>query len=251
MNVHGVSDAGNSRGNNEDFMLWDDSVGFFSVADGMGGHLAGEVASRVASEAALAFITRSASSHDFTWPFGVNPRMSLTANRLVTAIRLANRRVFKKAEEAPDYTGMGTTLSIVLRQGPLLAIGSVGDSRVYVLRDARLELLTEDDSWAAMLSKQAGVSPETARQHPMRDVLTSVVGAKPDLDVEVTEVDGGNLTLLLCTDGLHGVLSEEAITGILRRDTDPRVASESLVRAALAAADSHDNITAVVAHLTA
>ncbi len=251
MLVHGLTHPGNSRGHNEDFMLWDLDVGFACVADGMGGHLAGEVASRVASEAALGFIARSASSHDFTWPFGVNPRLSINANRLMTAVKLANRRVHRHAEEAADYTGMGTTLSIVLEAGPSLAIASVGDSRVYALREGRLDRLTEDDSWASMLARQAGVSVEKARQHPMRNVLTSVVGAKPDLDVEVIEIETGDFTLLLSSDGLHGVLDDERIAEILRATPEPARATQALVEAALAEADSHDNITAVVVTLGA
>ncbi len=246
MLVHGLSHSGNSRTNNEDFMLWDTSVGFVSVADGMGGHQAGEVASRVASEAALGFIARSAAGNDFTWPFGVNPRVSLTANRLMTAIKLANRRVHRHAEEATDYVGMGTTLSIVLQTGPALAVASVGDSRVYAFRNDRLDLLTEDDSWASMLAKQAGVTPEKARQHPMRNVLTSVVGAKPELDVDVTEMEAGDYTLLLCSDGLHGALDDERIADILRATADPADAANALVAAALTADGSNDNITAVI-----
>jgi protein phosphatase len=246
MLVHGLSHPGNSRTNNEDFMLWDTSVGFVSVADGMGGHQAGEVASRVASEAALGFIGRSAAGHDFTWPFGVNPRVSMTANRLMTAMRLANRRVHRHAEEAADYVGMGTTLSIVVQTGPSVAVASVGDSRVYAFRNDRLDLLTEDDSWASMLAKQAGVTPEKARQHPMRHVLTSVVGAKPDLDVEVIEMEAGDYPLLLSSDGLHGVLDDDQIARILRETPDPASAAAALIEAALAADGSHDNITAVI-----
>lgn len=247
MRVHGLSHPGNSRTNNEDFMLWDTSVGFVSVADGMGGHQAGEVASRVASEAALGFIARSAAGHDFTWPFGVNPRVSMTANRLMTAMRLANRRVHRHAEEAADYVGMGTTLSVVLQTGPSVAVASVGDSRVYAFRNNRLDLLTEDDSWASMLAKQAGVLPEKARQHPMRNVLTSVVGAKPDLDVEVVEMEAtGDYSLLLSSDGLHGVLDDEQIGEILRTSLAPDAAVAALIEAALAAEGSNDNITAVV-----
>lgn len=246
MRVHGLSHPGNSRANNEDFMLWDTSVGFACVADGMGGHQAGEVASRVASEAALGFIARSAAGHDFTWPFGVNPRVSMTANRLMTAIKLANRRVHRHAEQAADYVGMGTTLSIVLQTGPSLALASVGDSRVYAFRNDQLDLLTEDDSWAAMLAKQVGVTPDKARQHPMRNVLTSVVGAKPDLDVEVIEMEAGDCTLLLSSDGLHGALDDERIAHILRTTPDPAGAAAALIDAALAADSSHDNITAVV-----
>ena len=246
MLVHGLSHPGNSRGTNEDFMLWDTSAGFVCVADGMGGHQAGEVASRVASEAALSFIARSSANHDFTWPFGVNPRFSLTANRLMTAVKLANRRVHRHAEEAADYTGMGTTLSVVLQTGPSLAIASIGDSRVYALRGERLDLLTEDDSWASMLSKQAGVAPEHARQHPMRNVLTSVVGAKPDLEVEVVELESSDASLLISSDGLHGVLADERIAEVMLRESDPARAVAALVEAALAEADSHDNITAVI-----
>lgn len=250
MLVHGISHAGKTRANNEDFMLWDTSVGFACVADGMGGHQAGEVAARVACEAALGFIARSAASHDFTWPFGVDPRVSLTANRLITAVKLANRRVYKLAEGAADYTGMGTTLSIVLQQGPAVAVASVGDSRVYAFRGDRLDLLTEDDSWEVMLTRQAGVDPASARQHPMRNVLTSVVGASPELTLEVEEHPAGGVTLLLCSDGLHGALSQDEMLAILRATPDVASAADALVQAAVAAEGSHDNVTAVLVRPT-
>src|SRR5262245_8360620 len=101
LRVHGLSHTGNTRTNNEDAMTWDLDIGFVAVADGMGGHQAGEVASRMALDAIVGFIRRSAASDDFTWPFGVDPQLSLTANRLLTALKIGNRRVFKRSEEVP------------------------------------------------------------------------------------------------------------------------------------------------------
>src|SRR6187549_892469 len=110
MEAFGLTHAGNVRASNEDFMVWDETLGFAAVADGMGGNQAGEVASRLAVESVRQFLHKSAVSTDFTWPFGVNPNKSINANRLMTAMKIANRRVYKQSEDAADYVGMGTTM---------------------------------------------------------------------------------------------------------------------------------------------
>src|SRR6185295_13034142 len=114
----------------------------FAVADGMGGHDAGEVASRLAIEALTAFIRRSARDTDFSWPYGLDGNLSYDGNRLRTAIHLANRRIFREAENNDDYSGMGTTIVSLLLNGSRVAIGHVGDSRLYLLRRGKLEQLT-------------------------------------------------------------------------------------------------------------
>lgn len=127
----GLSDAGPVRPNNEDSFLTDGELSLFVVADGMGGHAAGEVASRLAVEAIENFIRRSQTAADFSWPCGIDPALSFTSNRLRTAIHLANRRVLRVAEDHDGYTGMGTTVVCALIRGASLSIGHVGDSRLY------------------------------------------------------------------------------------------------------------------------
>jgi protein phosphatase len=126
-----ISDAGLVRQTNEDSYICDDQLQLYVVADGMGGHSAGEVASRLAVEAIEAFISRSAEDGDFSWPYGVDPLMSLGGNRLRTAVFLANRRVYRTSENRDDYAGMGTTVTAALISGNRLSFAHVGDSRLY------------------------------------------------------------------------------------------------------------------------
>lgn len=219
----------------------------FAVADGMGGHDAGEVASRLALEALSGFIRRSAADTDFSWPYGLDGSLTYEGNRLRTAIHLANRRVFRSAETNDDYSGMGTTIVGVLMNGDHAAIGHVGDSRVYLLRRGSIEQVTQDDSWAAtILAHTPGASTKDIANHPMRSVLTSALGAREQVDVHLAERDlqPGDL-LLLCSDGLHGVLDANAIRGILEQQHDLEMAARALVNAALDHG-SRDNVTALV-----
>src|SRR5215217_1076212 len=180
-----VSDAGPVRKNNEDSWAVEDDLQLYVVADGMGGHSAGEVASRLAVEALVGFIRRSHEETDVSWPYGIDPTLSLQANRLRTAINLANRRVFRAAESHDDYTGMGTTVVAALITRDRLIVGSVGDSRLYLLNNGALVQLTQDDTWAATMlgvMQQAGDSGaiadrlvKAAIENGTRDNITALV----------------------------------------------------------------------------
>ncbi len=250
--AYGVSDAGRVRKGNEDRFVSDPELRLFAVADGMGGHQAGEVASQLAIEALTAFIKLSVSDTDLTWPYGIDPKLSFDGNRLRTAICLANRRVFRAAESSDDYAGMGTTMVGLLVNGSQVAIGSVGDSRLYLLSKGALQQLTVDDSWAAkILAQDPSLRPDEIAQHPMRNVLTNVLGARESVDVSVTEreLSGGDV-LLLCTDGLHGVLQPAAIRHLLVTTRDLDQAPQKLVDAALDQG-SRDNVTALLIYYEA
>ena len=216
--AYGASDAGRVRKVNEDRFVSDIELRLFAVADGMGGHQAGEVASQLAIEALTAFIKLSVSDNDLTWPYGIDPKLTFDGNRLRTGICLANRRVFRAAESSDDYAGMGTTMVSMLLNGPDIAIGSVGDSRLYLLSKAGLQQLTVDDSWAAkILAQDPTLRPEEISHHPMRNVLTNVLGARETVDVSVIErrLSPGDV-LLLCSDGLHGTMQPSAILHVLK-----------------------------------
>ncbi len=129
----GVSDAGPVRKTNEDRFAADEHLQLMVVADGMGGHLAGDVASSLAVDTITGFVRRSEEEGECSWPYGIDPHLSFCSNRLRTAIHLANRRVFRAAEKYDDYTGMGTTVVCALLSGNHLSIGHAGDSRLYVL----------------------------------------------------------------------------------------------------------------------
>lgn len=242
----GVSDTGRVRKVNEDRFVSDTTLRLFAVADGMGGHQAGEVASELAIEALTSFIRLSVSDEDLTWPYGIDPTLSFDGNRLRTAICLANRRVFRAAETSDDYAGMGTTLVGVLVDEGQVAVGSVGDSRIYLLTRGTLEQLTVDDSWAAtILAQDPTLKPEEIAQHPMRNVLTNVLGARETVTVHLTErtLAPGD-TLLLCSDGLHGVLSTATLQEVLGR-ADFDSIPQTLIDMALAQG-TRDNLTALV-----
>jgi protein phosphatase len=244
--AHGVTHAGRVRKINEDNLFLDPSLGLFIVADGMGGHNAGEVASKLAVEAIAGFLERSRSGEDFTWPYGLNPNLSFLANRLMTATKLANRRVVKAGESRDEYTGLGTTVVIALIEDGQLAYTGVGDSRIYSYIGGRLTQITEDDSWVATVIAKAGADEATLAAHPMKHVLTNVLGAREPLEMEVSErpVESGEL-LLLCSDGLHGALPDTVFAEVLGSDRDVAAMADDLVRMALER-DGADNITALV-----
>jgi serine/threonine protein phosphatase PrpC len=245
--AHGISHRGKVRSVNEDRWIGDTDHGFFVVADGMGGHNAGEVASALAVEAIRNFLTLTHARDEVTWPYGLDPRLSFNGNRLHTSIKLANRRVFKVSESRDEYSGMGTTTVALLLDHDRLTYASIGDSRLYSFAGDRLQQLTRDDSWVTeILARDPGLDRACLANHPMRNVLTNVIGARDLVEVVVTEraIIPGEL-LLLSSDGLHGSVGDEAIAAILAEGTSVVARTERLVAQALAGAAA-DNITAVV-----
>jgi protein phosphatase len=221
--------------------------GLFAVADGMGGHQAGEVASRMAVETIRAFLEASRGDQDLTWPFGFDPGLSLNANRLSTAVRLANRKVYQAGEGQPDLSGMGTTIVMALVENDTLTFCSVGDSRLYLLADGQWSQLTHDDSWVAtVLAREPGFDQTQIAQHPMRHVLTNVVGARDDTDAELGEraLRPGEM-LLLCSDGLYGAVDDATLQLLLSGGGRLEEIADRLVQTALERNGS-DNITAVI-----
>ena len=243
MRAYGLSETGPVRHMNEDCFVSAEDLRLFVVADGMGGHAAGEVAAKLAVESIENFIRRSHETTDFSWPYGIDGTLSYEANRLKTAVSLANRRIHRMAENHDDYLGMGTTVVCALVSHGQLVIAHVGDSRLYLCTDDTLEQLTEDDSWAATVlgGKAAGSGPMATRH-----VLTNVLGARPDTLVHLLEHDlSGDETLLLCSDGLHGSVPHETLNDILASNQELPSLVRSLVTTALDRG-SRDNITALV-----
>ncbi len=242
-----VSDIGRVRKTNEDAYVADLGVSLFCVADGMGGHDAGEVAAALAIESISAFIRRSAKDPDFSWPYGIDRQLSYDANRLRTAVQLANRRIFRAAERNQDYSGMGTTTVGALVSGERMAVAHVGDSRLYLIRQGAIHRLTDDDSWAAtILAHDPRLTATDLARHPMRNVLTNVLGARDQVDVHMSEhsLEPGDI-VLLCSDGLHGVLEDDALAAIALSEDRVELATQKLVEAALNGG-SRDNVTALV-----
>jgi protein phosphatase len=244
--AYGVSECGPVRKGNEDAFSYDLDTGLFVVADGMGGHAAGEIASRLAVESILGYIARSADDDDLTWPFGMDASLSHAANRLRTALMLANQRVVRAAASHEDYHGMGTTVVAVLFTPSSLVVAHAGDSRVYQHVDGRLTALTRDDSLLAALGEAALEAQEGLAQHPLRNVVTNVLGGDERVEAHVSE-RGRTIgaRLLLCSDGVHGAIDDGHIERVLADAGDPRQQAQRLVADAIAAG-GRDNATALV-----
>jgi protein phosphatase len=227
LHASGITDRGPVRSTNEDCFACDARHGFCVVADGMGGHNAGEVAAQLAVDEVSACVrgwTEGAG-----WPFGFDASVSLAANVLRTAVHLANRRIFEAAAGTAACAGMGTTIVAVLVRSGRIAIAHVGDSRLYLFRDGKLDLLTRDDSW--------GVN---------RHVLTSVLGTRPRVEVHLADepLAAGGLAILT-TDGIHGTLDDAFIERLVAAGGEPVEIAGRLVRTAVGSGSS-DNCTAVV-----
>lgn len=252
LEAYGRTDVGRRRKLNEDNFLVDTDVNLFSVCDGMGGHNAGEVASRIAIETLAAFIRKShGEEKDITWPYGLEKELSFEANRLKTAIRLANKRVFKTADNREDYTGMGTTAVAALVNGRTLTVGSVGDSRCYLVRGGKLSQLTRDDSWVSAAWAEGILTPEEIDRHPLRNVITKAIGAKDALDVDIIEqgMINGDVAFL-CSDGLHGLIHDPDLLRLLTPATQPLEELAIKLIDAANAAGGKDNITVVLLRYT-
>lgn len=228
----GHTDPGRVRSSNEDAYFIGDSV--FAVADGMGGHVAGEVASATALQPLEEIDAR------------VYPDGAAAIHALEGAIKDANEQVVAKAEESPEYEGMGTTLTALMFEGRRIHFAHVGDSRAYLLRDGQFSQLTRDHTFVQQLVEEGRISEEEAAVHPRRSVITRAIGVPGEIDVDVMTLDleQGD-QLLLCSDGLTGVVEDEEIAAILGDLDAPERTVERLVQAANHAGGP-DNITTVL-----
>ena len=242
---YGVTDAGIQRPLNEDRILVAPELGAFGVFDGIGGQRRGEVAAELAMATVHRYIESSTNPLDVTWPYGYNFNLSLGGNRVLTAVRLANRRVWRKAEESLECAGMGTTVAVALITDNAATIANVGDSRIYRFRDGELTQLSIDDTMAGAMAKQNIVSAEVLRKHPLRNMLTQAAGQKEELDVHLVEEDlhPGDV-LLLTSDGLHGVIEDSAIASHITAGTSAEAITQSLLKAALEAG-APDNVSVI------
>lgn len=251
LTVAACTDTGRVRQTNEDAFLCDPDLGVVAVADGMGGHNAGDVASRLALQSLFAFLRQSAQSTDFTWPCAYDPKQSPNANRMNAAFRMANSTVFEKAARDAPLSGMGTTMVAALIEGPSMTFASVGDSRLYHLRGPSIQQLTKDDTWVSALARESDTDESNFKDHPMRHVLTNVIGGRSDLKLALahTALQDQDI-VLLCSDGLYRGLSEQVIGTMLGRQSDLQEAVDQLVKKAVEC-DGADNVSAVVARYTA
>jgi len=216
LEAYGRTDVGRRRKLNEDNFLVDTEANLFAVCDGMGGHNAGEVASKIAIETLGAFIRKSHKEKEITWPYGLDVDLSFDGNRIKTAIKLANKKVFKAADNREDYTGMGTTAVAALVSEDVLTVGSAGDSRCYLLSGDKLTQLTRDDSWVSAAWAEGILNAQEIERHPLKNVITKAVGAKDTIEIDVVEHKlGPGDIVLICSDGLHAMINDARILKVL------------------------------------
>ena len=223
------SDVGRVRDGNEDSYLIQDPV--YVVADGMGGHLAGDVASRIAVQ------TISERTQDGN---------ATTPDALERAVKAANEAIWSKAKDDPSLHGMGTTCTLVLVADAKVHLAHVGDSRAYLFRDGELTQITDDHTLVGRMVKEGRLKPEEAERHPQRNIVTRALGVDEDVqvDLETVPVQEGD-TILICSDGLSSMVGADAIREVLARASDPQQAADGLIDIANEAG-GEDNITALV-----
>ena len=239
----GLTDVGRSRERNEDSFACRPELGLFLVADGMGGEAGGDLASRLA----IASMCEAVEGSALSWPEVAVGESGDARALLDAAIHFANARILATAASEPTLRNMGTTIAAVIARGDRATIAHVGDSRVYRLRRSAMELLTEDHSLAAASVRSGRLSPRVASRSAFRHVLTRALGALPNVDVatRVEDAEPGDV-LLLCSDGLSGVVADRDIAAIIAAHQELGEAARSLVERANAAGGP-DNITCVLA----
>ena len=241
-----LTHVGLKRPLNEDSFCSNVDEGLYVVADGMGGHAHGEVASRLAVETIEEFIKLTSGDTDVTWPYGIDESLSLNGNRLKTSIRFANQRLLEHARTSAGCEGMATTVVAVLVEDDVAEIAHVGDSRLYLVRDGKITRLTSDHSWVNEQVQSGVIDSEQARNHPLRNVVTRALGGRPDLEVDVQtlEMQPGD-RLLLCSDGLTTMLDDAEILRIVLGGGGGVDQTDELIQAANESG-GEDNTTAIM-----
>ncbi len=242
----GLTDVGRKRKHNEDNYALDVEEGLFIVADGMGGHAAGEVASKITVETIGEFISATRQKEEATWPFKYNHQLHFNSNRLAVAIEKANERVMAAVAAQPWLKGMGTTVVAGLLNEEILSLAHVGDSRAYLFRKGQLSLLTDDHSWVHEQVTAGILTEEEAKSHPLKNVVTRALGGGPSVAPDLQELTfSPGDCFLFCSDGLTTMLSDEEIRDYTAAERDPQTLCRQLVDMANEKGGV-DNITVVV-----
>lgn len=244
------TDPGLRRAHNEDCHGARPDLGLFVVADGVGGHAGGRIASRLAVDAIVNAVESTASLEPAQdWPVPFDPELSRAGNRLRAGFDLANRRIAQRVAAAAELRDMATTAVALLVDGLTAALAHAGDSRAYLRRPTGLTRLTRDHSWVEEQVRAGALSAAAAREHPWRNIVTRVLAAEEGAAPETTELTlrRGD-RLLLCTDGLSSVLPADTIGGVLSDHDDLQAACDAFVRLANASGGP-DNITAVIVQI--
>jgi serine/threonine protein phosphatase PrpC len=246
----GRSEVGPVREHNEDAILVDDRIGLYVVCDGMGGHNAGEVASRMACESIQRFFSESTETLSRLGDNISGSAYDELAQLVTHAIQSASREIFDKAQANPEMAGMGTTTTLILMVGDKAIMGHVGDSRVYLQHSGDLHQISDDHTLIAQMIRQGKIKPENAGSVPFSNVITRAVGIQPSVEVDTLLFDflPGD-RMLLCSDGLCGFVDDPVLKeGLEKQDLDE--AAESLVQLAVLGKTT-DNISALVIEASA
>lgn len=251
MEIAGKTDPGCVRERNEDSIAWDPEIGLMVVADGMGGHNSGEVASRLAADTIQRLARELVAGGKEILPPEEAPGLSVRGRQLLYCIRNANAVIYEKSQALAKDHGMGTTVVAALADEKSIVVGHVGDSRLYRLRGEELALLTEDHSLVMDQVRHGLLTPEQAERSSLQNILTRALGTEERVQVDVQEFPllPGDM-FLLCSDGLTKMVSENETARILAESPGPAEAADRLVGQARAAGGV-DNIAVVVGRLAA
>lgn len=241
------TDSGLRRSQNEDCYCANPDLGLFVVADGMGGHAGGEVASELAvTEIQTVIESTSTLGPQDTWPVPFDANVGTDGNRLRAGFSMANSRIAQRIEKSEELRGMATTAVAALVKGKKAALAHVGDSRAYLLRAGQLTRLTADHSWVEEQIQAGMLTEAAAREHPWRNIVTRALSGADGLNVDVTELElevGDRV--LLCSDGLPTVIHDSEIGDVVSTTADLQAVCDELVRRANAAGGP-DNVTTLV-----
>ncbi|MFN3202961.1 MAG: Stp1/IreP family PP2C-type Ser/Thr phosphatase [Bradymonadia bacterium] len=244
----GRTHVGMKRTHNEDSLRICRDQNLFIVADGMGGHASGEVASQLSVETLAEFYRATAEDDEITWPFKLDKGMGYQESRITTGVKLSNRRVYENACRDAKLKGMGTTLVTLYLHGGNGYIGHVGDSRVYRFRSGQLTQITEDHSLLNDYIKIKKLTPEEIEAFPHKNVIVRALGMKENVQVDVhaEKAQIGDI-FLLCSDGLSGMITDEGMEQILvTHGSDLEKSCEVLIETANQNGGT-DNITVILA----
>jgi protein phosphatase len=237
------------RTHNEDNLYLPTDEKLAIVADGMGGHASGEIASQMAVETMVEFFKNTQDDHELTWPFKLDHGYRYDTSRLVTGIKLANVKIFEAAQREAQYRGMGTTLVSTVFLDDQILIGHVGDSRVYRVRDGEIHQITEDHSLLNDYIRMKKLTAAEIATFPHKNVIVRALGMKETVQVDIYhETPQIGDVYLLCSDGLSGMVEDEQISEMVTKEADLDKTTEKLIAAANAAGGV-DNITVVLARV--
>ena len=250
--VAGLSHVGMKRNHNEDNYLLLPEERLFCVADGMGGHSSGEIASKIAVDEIADFFRASGRDQDLTWPYKMDKGRNYDENRLATGIKLANVRIYEKAAGEARYRGMGTTIASVHFAEDCAYVGHVGDSRVYRFRDGKLAQVTEDHSLLNDYLKARKLTPEEIEAFPHKNVIVRALGMKDTVVVDVSRLEPADGDIfLVCSDGLSGMVTDPDMEKLLaEKGDDLDVCVHELIERANQNG-GNDNVTCILARYRA